>query len=256
MEQLLLWLSCRFTIMQQLYTLGFTLEAFVLTSGSLDHYLSLAAVCNLQSKHDSSLPLLLSSSHCFTYVSNDVRCIKQVLFKQRAFAMRPAETPRASDTLRRALRYISLQYDGLWTSLLALSPSSSSSFSILCVFLTVLASESNCKVTVVGIQSWWGTVFAQCPINVNTLQAYVILIFHSLVTSRPAIQTQEWHKHLSRDTWGCLLLGEVYWLRCSFFGAQWLTSHCIFTPDINTHHWRASGPCLSLFGLWKIVVFW
>lgn len=31
--------------------------------------------------------------------------------------------------------------------------------------------------------------FAQCPIDVNTLQAYVILIFHTLVTSRPAIQT-------------------------------------------------------------------
>lgn len=113
--------------MQQLYTLSLILEVFVLTSGSLDRHLLLAAACNLQSKHDSSLPLLLSSSQGFTYISNDVRCITQVLFKHRPFGMRlrgsGAETPRASDTLLRALRYISLDCDTLWMCLFAPSKS-------------------------------------------------------------------------------------------------------------------------------------
>lgn len=39
----------------------FTLNVFVLTSGSLDHHLLLAEACNLKGKHYSSLPL--STAH-------------------------------------------------------------------------------------------------------------------------------------------------------------------------------------------------
>lgn len=56
------------------------------------------------------------------------------------------------------------------------------------VFLPVPASVNSLKPTVIHT-IMIRHCFAQRPVNVNTLPGYVILIFHSLETSRPAIQT-------------------------------------------------------------------
>lgn len=205
---LLLWFLWGSSFATTLYSHPlFTLRGFVLPTGSLEVHLLLAKACNLKRKHYSSLPLCWAHlSERLVYVMNsDILskyCLNILAFVDEV------STDVASSTVEskhwEESVYIRKACECAFVAqIFILTPTpSSSSVGILCFYLRFCqsnlpglffpASSSFNKQSQIHCHTVHTVLIRHClaqqPLNVNT-RAYVILIFHSLETSRPAIQT-------------------------------------------------------------------